>query len=154
VRVASSSPNLDVLLADSSAYWRRSVRDMLRRAGATRCREACDGAEALGAIEDKAPDLLILDWRLPVVGAGEIMRLLRLPSGGGTEPAVPIIVTMSDPMRADVDEVLALGASEILAKPFSTSALLARFEEAVCRPRELVQVAGRWRPAPRLNMAA
>lgn len=154
VRVDLCLPNLDILLADSSAYWRRSVRDMLRRAGATRCREACDGAEALGAIEEKAPDLLVLDWRLPVVGAGEIMRMLRLSGGASQQPAVPIIVTISDPMRAEIDEVLALGANEILAKPFSTSALLARFGETVRRPRDLVEVGGRWRPAPRLPLAA
>ena len=53
---------------------------------------ASDGEEAMLMIEERAPDLLLLDWMLPKVSGIEVCRRIR--SGGGSIPA-PMITSPS-----------------------------------------------------------
>ena len=49
---------------------------------------ASDGEEAMLMIEERAPDLLLLDWMLPKVSGIEVCRRIR---SGGANPNLPII---------------------------------------------------------------
>ena len=81
------------------------------------------GRDALKAIADRTPDLLILDLMLPHVDGLEICRAVR------SEPrtaAIPIIMLTA---RADESERivgLEIGADDYVAKPFSPNELVAR----------------------------
>ncbi len=81
------------------------------------------GRDALKALAERPPDLLILDLMLPQVDGLEICRAAR---GNSRTAAIPIIMLTA---RADESERivgLEIGADDYIAKPFSPNELVAR----------------------------
>ena len=87
-----------------------------------------DGAQALGAIEQLKPDLVILDLMLPGMGGVEICKRLRQRSA-----SVPIVMLTA--RDAEVDRILGLelGADDYVTKPFSPRELVARVKAVLRR---------------------
>lgn len=84
---------------------------------------ARDGAEGLLKVEEEAPDLVILDWMLPLVSGVEVCRRLR------RAPAtrdLPVIVLTARGEEADKLQGLDSGADDFITKPFSPAELVAR----------------------------
>jgi two-component system, OmpR family, alkaline phosphatase synthesis response regulator PhoP len=81
------------------------------------------GRDALKAVADRPPDLLLLDLMLPHVDGLEICRAVR---SDPRSAAIPIIMLTA---RADESERivgLEIGADDYVAKPFSPNELVAR----------------------------
>ena len=130
--MARAAPNLDLtaLVADGSPYGARLVRDVLVRTGVRRIVEALDGAEAVGALADHKPDLLVIDWQLPVMTAREIVAMAR-DALRSHAPSMPVIVTMSEPTASAVSGAVALGVDAIVARPFSPRDLRLRIAQVL-----------------------
>lgn len=89
--------------------------------------EAADGSEALTFCAGVMPDVILLDWSMPVMDGLTFLRRLRaLP--GGDRPKVLFCTIEADPAR--ISEALAAGADEYVMKPFDGDVLAAKFEEA------------------------
>ena len=84
---------------------------------------AGDGEETLIMIDERAPDLLLLDWMLPKVSGIEICRRVR---NGGVNPNLPIIMLTARGEESDRIRGLDTGADDYVTKPFSTTELMAR----------------------------
>ena len=85
--------------------------------------EARDGSEGLLKIEEEQPDLVILDWMLPLVSGVEVCRRLR------RAPAtrdMPVIILTARGEEADKLQGLDSGADDYVTKPFSPAELVAR----------------------------
>ena len=121
------------LVAEGGLTGNRAVRRVLASLGVRRVFEAQDGAEALGAFAERKPGLLVLDWRQDLVSATEIIACARDP-GRSHAADLPVVVTMADPTRTDVEAALSLKVDAIVAKPYSASALRARLLAALHRP--------------------
>ncbi len=93
---------------------------------------ANDGEEALLMMEERAPDLLLLDWMLPKVSGIEVCRRVR--SGGGN-PNLPIIMLTARGEESDRIRGLDTGADDYVTKPFSTTELMARVRAVLRRIR-------------------
>jgi two-component system, chemotaxis family, chemotaxis protein CheY len=146
-------PDISVLVADEASYARKLVREMLSRVSIRRIFECPDGAEALGALTDMRPDVVILNWDMPIVTGEEFIRLARTKSTSPS-PNIPIIVTLANPQKALVERAYALGANEIIIKPFSPKTLWSRLSECIHKEREFIKASGgRVRPAPRIIAA-
>jgi len=109
----------NILIADDDGHIREVVRYALEKAG-YRVLEAADGAEALGVIEDKAVDLVVLDIIMP---GEDGLQVCRQVAAKGDVPV--IFLTSRD---EEVDRVLGLelGADDYVTKPFSPRELVAR----------------------------
>ncbi len=93
---------------------------------------AIDGEEAMAAINDHPPDLVILDWMLPLVSGLEICRQIRRK----TETRdLPVIMLTARGEEADRVRGLEVGADDYVAKPFSPSELIARVRAVLRRAR-------------------
>lgn len=93
---------------------------------------AGDGEEAALLIEERKPDLILLDWMLPKLSGLELCRRLR----GRTETRnIPIIMLTARGEEADRIRGLETGADDYIAKPFSTAELLARVRAVLRRIR-------------------
>jgi PleD family two-component response regulator len=142
-------PDISILVVDDGTYARKLCREMLARVGIRRVLEAPDGAEALAVLADVRPEVVILNWELPILSGEEFIRLTRTPSTSPS-PTVPIILTTSQPQRAIVERAILLGVNEILIKPFSPKALWARIDEVLFKPRTFQKSpSGLMRPMPR-----
>jgi len=73
--------------------------------------QASDGAEALSAVRQQRPDLIITDYEMPIMGGLELVCTLRAL---GT--TMPILARSSDPSAAQA--ILTAGATAFLPKPF------------------------------------
>jgi CheY-like chemotaxis protein len=84
------------------------------------------GIDALGMIDHATPDLLITDYRMPVLDGVALVRRLR-----AQQATFPILLMSVD--RALEHEALAAGAMRFLVKPFPIAALYQAIDELLHR---------------------
>ena len=127
---------------DRSACWWSTTISTCARSCATSCvnigvkdvHEASDGIAGLEAIRTVAPDVVILDWEMPLLNGAELVRIVRSP-GVFPMPDVPIIMLTGHGERWRVVEAARLGVNEFLSKPVSAKALLDRMVAILTKPR-------------------
>ena len=139
---------LNILIVDSNSYMRRLTRTMLMNLGAKSVSEAGDGLAALEAIRTGDPDVMFLDWDMPVLNGMEVMRIVRSP-GVFPRPNLPIIMLTNRSHRSYVIQALRAGAHEFLLKPTSPKALHDRLLSIVVKPRAMVKLGDFYVPQPR-----
>ncbi len=127
-----------ILLVDDEPLITDSISYSLRREG-YEVKTAMDGAQALQAIQEADPDLIVLDLMLPDISGLEVCRRLRAHS------STPVIMLTA--RGEEIDRVLGLevGADDYLAKPFSFRELLARIR-SILRRVELDRQASQLQP--------
>ena len=86
--------SLHILIIDDNAFMRRIVRNLLVNLGIKTIYEATDGIAGLEAIRTNAPDVVILDWEMPLLNGPELLRIVRSP-GVFPIPDVPVIMLSS-----------------------------------------------------------
>ena len=86
-----------------------------------------DGEAALRAFAENAPDLVVLDIKMPRLDGMEVLRRLREKS------AIPVIFLTSKDDELDEALGLAMGADDYIAKPFSLRLLIARIRAILRR---------------------
>src|ERR1700709_1537048 len=93
------------------------------------------GDEAELRLQERIPDLLILDWMLPGVSGIELCRRLRMRPE--TE-RLPIIMLTARGEESERVRGLSTGADDYVVKPFSTPELMARVKAMLRRARPQV----------------
>jgi DNA-binding response OmpR family regulator len=114
-----------IVVADDSRMILELVVMSLKRDGYEPV-TANDGAEALAAIREHKPELVIIDGVMPNGDGYEVCETIRAEQGD-RKPHV-ILLTAAD-RPADRERALAAGADELMSKPFSTSELRSRVRE-------------------------
>jgi len=137
-----------ILIADSNAYTRKLTRMMLVNLGARSIYEASDGVAALDAIRTVSPDVMIMNWDMPVLDGPEVMRIVRSP-GIFPKPNLPIIMLTEIGLRSRVAAALKLGVHEFLVKPVSPKILHQRLLGILLSPRPMVRAGQYYIPMPR-----
>jgi DNA-binding response OmpR family regulator len=99
---------------------------------------AASGRDGLAALNDRPPDLLILDLMLPQVSGLEICRAAR---SDPRTAAVPIIMLTARAEESERIAGLETGADDYMGKPFSPRELLARIRALLRRARAQATVA-------------
>lgn len=140
---------LHVLLVDDSAFIRSIVRGMLNNIGVKRVTEAGDGLAALGKIREETPDVIILDWEMPLLNGSEFVRIVRSP-GEFPTPDIPIIMLTGHGEEWRIREAVGIGVNEFLCKPVSAKALLECLVSITLKPRANVRLGSYYGPEPRL----
>jgi DNA-binding response OmpR family regulator len=131
-RGAGVSKLARVLVVEDEQDIAGLIKHALERSGDIEASIVGSGDAALRAIAERAPDLVILDLNLPVVGGTEVCRILR------SRPAtaqLPIIMLTARTGESDRVAGLDLGADDYVTKPFSLRELAARVR-AVLRRRQ------------------
>lgn len=116
-----------ILVVDDEPNIREVVELYLRREG-YEVEVAADGAAALAAVEQKIPDLIVLDLMLPGIGGFQVTRALRQ-----SDHDIPIIMLTAKGEEGDKIAGLELGADDYLTKPFSPKELVARVKAVLRR---------------------
>jgi DNA-binding response OmpR family regulator len=108
-----------ILVVDDEANIRDLARLYLEQEGFV-VAVAADGQQALDAVQDLTPDLMVLDLMLPGIDGWEICRRVRAQSD------LPILMLTA--RDTDIDKIVGLemGADDYLTKPFNPRELVAR----------------------------
>jgi two-component system chemotaxis response regulator CheY len=113
------------LIADDSVVVRKLARMMVEDLGFV-CTEVNDGKQALDFCARQLPDIVLLDWNMPVMNGMEFMAALRGLPGGQN---VKIVFCTTENEMAAIKTALAAGADEYIMKPFDTDILESKFRE-------------------------
>jgi excisionase family DNA binding protein len=108
-----------VLIVDDDPGLRSFVRASLELEGYS-VREAGNADEGLAALEEGAPDLILLDVMMPHVDGWEMLRLVQERHGVG---AIPVLM-FSGKVDDQADEAESRGASGFIGKPFDPQQLI------------------------------
>jgi CheY-like chemotaxis protein len=143
---------LVVLVADSNPYLCRLTRMMLMNLGVKSIYESIDGIAALDAIRNVNPDVMIMDWDMPVLNGREIMRIVRSP-GDFPKANLPVIMLTDIGLQSRVTTAMRLGVHEFLVKPISPKTLQQRLLGIILNPRPMVRAGKFYIPMPRRKIA-
>ena len=95
-------------------------------------RLSADGEDALVQVDERLPDLIVLDWMLPKISGIEVCRRLR---GRAETRNVPIVMLTARGEESDRIRGLDTGADDYVIKPFSMTELTARLRAVLRRIR-------------------
>src|SRR5271156_2881152 len=118
-----------VLVVEDEAALATMLRYNLEKQG-FRVEEAADGQAALTRIAATLPDLVLLDWMLPVMSGLEVCRQIRRRT---TTRDLPVIMVTARTEDQDAVRGLNTGADDYITKPFNMDALLARMRALLRR---------------------
>ena len=139
---------LKVLVVDDEHYMRKVTRTILTAIGVKTIMEAPDGIAGLEMARMHLPDLIIIDWEMPLIDGAQLVRMIRAP-GEFPAPETPIIMLSAHSDHWRVVESARIGANEFVRKPVSITTLESRIIAVIERPRPTVQLKGYYGPMPR-----
>jgi two-component system chemotaxis response regulator CheY len=114
-----------VLVIDDSRAMRAILRQMLGGVG-FEVAEAADGREGLRRLREGAPpDLVVVDWNMPVLDGLGFVKELR---ADGAYAALPVLMVTTETEMGRMAEALEAGASEYVMKPFTREDLLSKLD--------------------------
>ena len=118
-----------VLIVEDEAALVTMLRYNLEREGFAVC-AASDGEEALVQIAERKPDVVLLDWMLPLVSGIEVCRQIRRAPASRS---LPIVMLTARGEEGDRVRGLNSGADDYVVKPFSPAELIARLRAVMRR---------------------
>ena len=113
------------LVVDDSKVIRRVARRILEELS-FEISEAKDGQEALDKCRSDMPDVILLDWNMPIMNGIDFLRALR-GEDGGESPIVVFCTTEND--ISHITEAISAGANEYIMKPFDREIIESKFAQ-------------------------
>jgi len=115
-----------ILIADDEPQMVGVIAYALQTAG-FQVLMAYDGLQALQQVEERRPDMVILDVAMPGIDGFEVCQRVR------SETTIPVLLLTVKDEQADVIKGLELGADDYMTKPFSTRELVLRVQAVLRR---------------------
>jgi len=115
-----------ILIVEDHPTMREAMRLVLEREGFD-IDEAADGDQALVAVRERAPDLVLLDMSIPGASGPEVLAAVK-EDPATSDVRVIVVTATGEEGRASA---LASGADHYFTKPFSPIALLQAVEEVI-----------------------
>lgn len=112
------------LVVDDSRVIRKITRQIVERVG-YEVVEAENGVEAISRCEAEMPDLILLDWDMPLMSGIDFVAALRRMEGG-FRPKV--VFCTSKGHSHDMHQAFEAGADEYVTKPFDRETLQAKLQ--------------------------
>lgn len=110
-----------VLYIEDNPVNVRLVQKVLRLRPAVELIVVGSGEDGITAAAHDAPELILLDWRLPGIQGADVLRAL---TGTPATADIPVVVFSGDSGREQVTAILRAGAAAFLPKPFDLNDLL------------------------------
>ena len=114
------------LIVDDSDVIRKVARRILESMS-FEVSEAENGQEAVERCLQRKPDVILLDWQMPVMSGLEFLGALRLAQKG-TRPHIFYCLTENDPV--EISRAVIGGANDYLLKPYDRASLTAKLASA------------------------
>ena len=128
---------LRLLIIDDNEQMRTIIGAVLGGAGVRNLHYAPDGQRGLESLVRVKPDVVFVDYEMPVLnGLGFLRQARRLP---GDERFIPVIMLTGHSDMLRLNAARDLGVNEFLAKPVTAKTILQRLGAVIYRPRLFVQ---------------
>jgi len=110
---------MNAVLAEDDPDIQLVARLALKRAGFI-VKVVGNGQEALDAVRQQTPDVVLLDWMMPELDGPETCRQLKADPATA---AIPVIFLTAKSQEAEIQRGLSLGAAGYVTKPFDALTL-------------------------------
>jgi chemosensory pili system protein ChpA (sensor histidine kinase/response regulator) len=127
LRAGTGDAPVCVMVVDDSLTVRRVTARLLRRQS-MEVLTAKDGVEALTLLDERKPDIMLLDIEMPRMDGYELTRHVRRSERLKDLPIIMITSRTGDKHR---DHAMALGVDRFLGKPYQESELLDEINSAL-----------------------
>ena len=94
----------------------RIVRMSLERVGKMTVAVVSDPTQAIAAMTEFRPDLVMLDWMMPGMDGPTLFKQMKLRP---ETSALPVVFITAKASQRDLDELMDMGAVGTISKPFS-----------------------------------
>lgn len=112
------------MVVDDSKVIRQVARHLLETLD-YEVSEAADGQQALDLLEGGAPDVILLDWNMPVMDGMQFLQALNQRS---FEPRPKVVFCTTENGTDQIRNALNAGADEYIMKPFDRDTLQGKLE--------------------------
>ncbi|MCT4648534.1 MAG: response regulator [Carboxylicivirga sp.] len=119
----SNKPFSTILIVDDQPDVIDSVTDHLNGQKNYRFLQAVNGKMAYEVAEKRKPDLIIMDWEMPLMNGYEALLKIK---GNQKISHIPVIMATGRSSSEDLDQALNAGAADYIRKPIERQELLAR----------------------------
>ena len=110
------------MIVDDSAVIRKIVRNILEPLQFS-CSDAANGQAALDACKQAMPELIMLDWNMPVMDGMAFLNHLRKTPGGEK----PVVIFCTSECSMDrIKSAMAAGATDYVMKPFDKEIVIGK----------------------------
>jgi len=134
----------NVLIAEDNTINRELLRELLEARGHSVI-EACNGQEALDALEQTQPDILLLDINMPVMdGLAAVRKIRENPQLA----RLPIVAVTANAMLGERENILNAGFDGYLSKPINARVLAEEMERLLSKTRNQNTPANRSQDQP------
>lgn len=116
------------LIVDDSKVIRKVARHILETLQFN-VTEAADGSEALAELAKGEPDVILLDWNMPVMSGMDFLHAYRAQF---TSPNSKVIFCTTENGVDHIQAAINAGADEYVMKPFDRDTLEAKFQIVGC----------------------
>jgi putative two-component system response regulator len=116
-------PDSVILAVDDQPANLRILERMLRRAGYGTIITTTDSRDTVALVERHRPDLVLLDWHMPLMDGMEVLKAL---SGQMSAEDLPVVILSAEAAPEAKATALALGAKDFIMKPFEAAEVLLR----------------------------
>jgi len=119
-----------ILVVDDSRIMRNIVKNSLISLGfdSEGFREAANGSEAWGMLQEDKYELLLLDWNMPMLNGLDLVKRIRK----SPELAeIPIIMVTSEKAKYNVIEAVKAGVDDYIVKPVKEKALMEKIQRVL-----------------------
>ena len=125
---------MKVIVADDSMLTRKIVEKYLEPLGYSTL-QASNGGEVIEALNagKEIPDLILMDWNMPVLDGFQVLQLLRKDK---RYDAIPVIMLTSESDDTNRVKALEAGAAGYITKPFTSEELIDTIKETLNREKE------------------
>ena len=111
-----ATPLKKICYVEDDEDIQRIVRMSLERVGNMQVQIVGDPTTAIDTILEFQPDLVLLDWMMPVIDGPTLFRLIRARE---ELRALPVVFITAKASQRELDELRKMGAAGVLSKPFS-----------------------------------
>jgi response regulator NasT len=123
-----------IVLVDSDATWRKSIKAVLTKLGYWVVGEAADGLSGLKLVRSRQPDLLIIEAGVPGMDGLEVARILH------EDRLAPVVVLVSSMSSGLLEKAKEARVSALLTKPVDENTLLSAVELALANYQEIIKL--------------
>ena len=110
---------IKILLVDDEEYFVKCLSAYINKIGNLRADIALNGGEALKLVENEAPDVIMLDLKMPGIDGIEVLRRVKK-----AYPDVQVIILTAYGSEKDKNDCLRLGAFRFVEKPVKINELV------------------------------